>query len=264
MPKITIEHKEIIDFYLNGNSLKITANNFNISSGGVRLILKKNNIKTRSWLEVMGSKVKLSNEYYFSNINSPDKAYFLGWMVSDGWINEKGLGIALQDKDKYILELFKKYIEYEGNIGTYLLKSGNRMNYLILTSQKIKDDLAKYGVIRKKTHFTYFPDIPEEFYSHFIRGVFDGDGCVSINKNNLKVNIIGNFELINGIQKILIKNCVLSQTKLIKHRNMENGIHIMNYGGNINCRKIYDFLYKDCNDIYLKRKKEKFEKLWKK
>jgi len=254
--------KEIIDFYLKGNSLNKTGLKFNKDPNTIKRILEKNFIPVRSWLEVMKSNTFFCNDNYFEKIDSKDKAYYLGFLTADGWINKKGFGIALNTKDKYILELFKEKLNYQGKIGSYRLKTSQKeMNYLVLTSEKIKTDLAKYGVIKNKTHYTYFPDIPEELHSHFIRGIFDGDGCISYYKTNLEFSIVGNFILISKLQEILIKNCNLNKTVLRKDKNKNNNIFYIKYAGNLQCKRIYDYLYKDCEDLYLTRKKEKFEQI---
>ena len=255
-----VRDSEIISSYNNGNSLLKTSHKFKTSISTIKDILKSNNIEI-----INRSRIKC-NVNYFENIDSSDKAYFLGWMISDGWINKKGIGIALNIKDKNILENFKKCIKYEGNIGQYTTKKGSTMVYLIITSEKLKQDLSKYGVIQAKTNRTYFPEIPEKFYSHFIRGVFDGDGCISANNKNfhynLTINIIGNILLIEKIQEILMRECILNKTKLKIHNKCNENIVYLVYGGNRQCKRIYDYLYKDCNDLFLKRKKEKFETLW--
>ena len=36
---------------------------------------------------------------------------------------------------------------------------------------------------------------------------------------------------------------------------------MMEYSGRGNIKKLYDFMYKDCGNLYIKRKKEKFEEI---
>ena len=65
----------------------------------------------RGRLNNMGyTKVRKINDHYFDVIDTPLKAYLLGFIYADGWIchNEKTrnyeFGIELQASDKYILE----------------------------------------------------------------------------------------------------------------------------------------------------------------
>lgn len=126
----------------------------------------------------------------------------------------------------------------------------------------MKQDLLKYGVIPNKSKYTYFPNIPEEFHSHFIRGVFDGDGCICISKKPFKIkfSITGNILLIEKIQEILMQKCNLNKTKLYNDKKHPPEIVTMQNTIARNFHLMYNYLYKDCENLFLIRKKEKFEK----
>lgn len=252
--------ENIIKYYKEGNSLLKTSVKYKISTTYVKKILKSNNVKTRNLKEACIKNT--CNDNFFEKIDFKDKAYFLGLMMTDGWINKKGIGIALKDTDSYILHKYKEVLKYTGKIGKYILKNNTTMSYLILTSEKIKNDLAIYGVVQAKSHKTYFPEIPEEFHSHFIRGVFDGDGCIYIPKNKksgISFSIVGNVILLEKIQEILLK-IGFNKVILNKGSSKKENIKTLKYGGSKNCKKFYDYIYKDCEDLFLTRKKEKFEK----
>lgn len=262
--KDKLNEEELIKFYKEGNCQLKCIKRFKCSTRNLKEILKKNNIIPRN--KSIANRIYFCDDNYFEKIDSKDKAYFLGLLISDGWNKNNGFGISLLEKDKYILESFKQYIKYTGNLLTYINKAikQNRMYSLIVTSKKLSNDLSKLGCIPAKSHKTYFPDIPEEFHSHFIRGVFDGDGSVSLNKKNTLIfNILGNFTLINEIQKIMIENCSLSKTKLKQYKKENKNMFYLTYAGNIQTKRIYNWLYQDCDDLYLKRKKEKFDETFK-
>ena len=42
-------------------------------------------------------------------------------------------------------------------------------------------DLIKIGMEHRKSNIMQLPDIPKEFFAFFVRGYFDGDGCISWN-----------------------------------------------------------------------------------
>lgn len=239
-------------------SSKVVANFLKITEPSVRAIIKRN-----------GGKIKRSgqiynvNENYFETIDTKDKAYFLGWLISDGNKKNNSIQINLQERDKYILELFKKYINYTGKLYFLPKKNDKRQNQyrLFITSKKLTDNLDKYGFVSNKSKITYFPDIPEEFHSHFIRGIFDGDGSIiSINRKNridYVFSITGSISLMTTIQKIIIEKCKLSTLKICKNKDS----FYFSYGGNRQVKRIGEYLYKDCDDLLLTRKKEKFDKL---
>ena len=53
------------------------------------------------------------NNTLIEDLNKPDKAYFLGLLATDGSIMGNSFRLALQIKDKHILNTFKKYIVKE-------------------------------------------------------------------------------------------------------------------------------------------------------
>ena len=223
----------------------------NYSRNKIRKLLINNNISIKTHKEI--NKKYSVYENYFEIIDSKDKAYFLGFLIADGNIFKNKIRISLQEEDGYILEKFKDYIKYDGIVHT-ILKGNNkkRQKCLVITSTKISNDLINIGCIQNKSHFTFFPNIPKEFYSHFIRGVFDGDGCITTIKPKNRpsktntFSIIGNNLLIEKIQEILMENCNLNKTSLYSPKNTSNNIVYLIYGGNKNCIKIKNYLYNDC------------------
>lgn len=200
------------------------------------------------------------NENYFENIDTEDKAYFIGFIVADGSVNSLSNVIQITQKDPYILNEFKKHINYEGSI----IKSKSRSVYDIkISSFKMKQDLIKIGIFSNKTRAIKYPLIPDNLQNHFIRGVFDGDGCISLrtdkrdNQQRGQFNICsGSFEFIQEYYNRLIKYCDLSGKNKI--RCPVGSYYIVDWGGLSDIEKIYEFLYKDAK-VYLRRKKETFD-----
>lgn len=239
------------------------------------------------------------NENYFNVIDTEKKAYFLGLLYSDGTIASNRclnsgkiilrnqISIALKKEDKHILESFLK--ELNSNYKIYNIenqfKNSNWKNQVVITitSKQIKSDLIKLGCIPNKTIKLNFPTesiVPNEFLNHFIRGYFDGDGCIWIGNrkeityndgillkkrtriiHNMKFHITGLYDFINSLQNVLINNINLSKTKLY-HTKKNDNIVTMEYSGKNNIRKFYEYIYKD-STIFLFRKKIIFEQILK-
>lgn len=250
--------KLIVKDYINGISQYGLSKKYKIERTTIRQLLKRNNVKFRTDSEAR--KLYSYDNNYFKEINTPNKAYFLGLLISDGTNIRNGFRIMLQEGDLHILEAFKKDIKYTGNIYIREKKNENckKLCDLIIYDQNMSNDLSKLGCIPAKSHHTYFPDIPEEFHSHFIRGVFDGDGCIHISKGQKYFTIMGNRLLVEKIQEILIKQCNLKENPIRVSHRCKNNIVEFRYGGNKICLKIFNYLYKNAN-VFLKRKFEKFK-----
>lgn len=206
------------------------------------------------------------NDSYFDKIDSFDKAYFLGLLYADGSNNLNCFSISLKNEDSYILEIFKQYLEYEGKVRKSKFDTWGKdvkvdRSTLAVYSKSLCQALVVHGCIPNKTNYLCFPQISNELIPHFMRGYFDGDGCITSNKkSNYSFFVIGTLEFLIQYQAYLIEFCGLKLSKLRKHRNELNNIYILNYGGNLQINSIYNFMYKNCKDCYLIRKKLKFEK----
>lgn len=202
------------------------------------------------------------NENYFEKIDSPEKAYFLGFLYADGCNTRSGLSISLNIEDGYIIERFKRSIGTDRPISTVTFKKENHkpQNSLQITSKKISKDLTNLGCVPAKSLILKFPtekQVPNHLIHHFIRGYFDGDGCIYlVPKKRLVFNVVGSFDVVFGIKTILEKECNLTNVKILAKGNVSS----VSYGSNSQIDNIYNYLYKDCDDLYLTRKKEKFEK----
>lgn len=114
----------------------------------------------------------------------------------------------------------------------------------------------KFNIVPKKTSIYTFPKwlIKHELVHRFMRGYFDGDGSVYIDKENqLGFNVVGNNGFLHDYKSILEKNCSVNVNKIYKDRS----VYKIKYCGNNTVKSIYNFLYSDAN-IFLDRKKDVF------
>jgi hypothetical protein len=218
---------------------------------------------------------------FFKKIDTEDKAYWLGFLYADGCITDKSVNILINQNDIEILEKFKKSIQYSGIIEirndkiNYGKKYGIKISKTAkvrIGSVELREDLIKLGCFQRKTFILKFPtreQVPNHLIHHFIRGYFDGDGCVYNRKYIAKdgklrgfVSITSTNNMLNGIKEYLINNFKINPTSInIYHRKEhKEGISILTICS-INSMKIFrDFIYLDSN-LYLNRKKEKFYSL---
>lgn len=126
------------------------------------------------------------NDHYFENIDSKEKAYWLGFLYADGYNNGKEIEFCLKEKDKYAIEFFKEAISSKHKISKKSIKLNENIfiAYRIsIKSHVMASDLIKWECLPRKSLCIKFPPISKNLYSHFIRGFFDGDGCIYENKN---------------------------------------------------------------------------------
>lgn len=198
---------------------------------------------------------------YFKNINTNNKAYWLGFIFSDGYNSGHELIINLSELDENHLIKFKNEIKYSGKITHTIDKTiwKNKISYhnkvrLNISSIDISSELTKLGCVKCKSKIIKFPNISEKYYSDFIRGVFDGDGCISINKHNCATFMIYS----ESVEYIKSLNLIFSNAGILTHINNKNRVLSISKKSEIN--KIFHYLY-DNNYDFLDRKKDKFIKI---
>jgi intein/homing endonuclease len=148
----------------------------------------------------------------FSIIDTQEKAYFLGFVSADGYLlnnPDKGLyklSIVLAEQDYEFLCMLRDFISPDSAINKYKRKDNNTQIqcYLDIWNKKLIEELQIWGLHQKKSHTLTFPySIPKKFYWHWIRGYFDGDGCVYITKGgSLVAHLSGNVNVLTSIKEI--------------------------------------------------------------
>jgi intein/homing endonuclease len=206
------------------------------------------------------------NDNYFSEIKHPEQYYFLGFLMADGYNNEKRNCIELTLKDKDILIKLSYLIESNKPI-----RIKNGYYNVEWNSKTISQDLKRLGCHQGKTYDLKFPKIDKENISHFLRGYFDGDGCISeakgVRKNgkryrNVVVTFTSTLNFCVEIGNILKKDLNINSSILCRHPENNNSIRTLQISGTNQVFKLMSFLYKN-SSIEMARKLEKFNKIYK-
>lgn len=126
-----------------------------------------------------------SYNYSLEKITSNFDAYFLGLLLTDGYIaRDREVGIDLVDEDciSFLSKTIKKeYKTYEPSSGNIKIQGKQKRHRLILSDSTLVNDIARFGVIPNKTAILPKPQLlPEEekYIPYIIRGIIDGDGCI--------------------------------------------------------------------------------------
>lgn len=114
--------------------------------------------------------------------------------------------------------------------------------------------IVKLGVFPRKTGQEFVPNIPEGFLAPYVRGVFDGDGWVSLRRNSIVCGIVSTSQsylidlrfLLNGIGQIRTKLMRPDQTKTLYEWNMYSH----------HAERFRDFIY--TGGFSLARKRDRF------
>lgn len=204
------------------------------------------------------------NEHAFDKIDDEQSAYWLGFLFADGHLRKAkkqkahSLTITLSIKDKEHLLKFNTFLESD-----YIIRECNKkyqygsrkVAELTITGQDFGKRLHNLGLINKDIKLT-MNEIDKSVIHHFIRGFFDGDGCIA--KNRIEIIFCGTDEITKWIRIIFHETLGTNiEQKLVKN-SRSTIIKYLTYGGRNQAKMIYDWMYKDAT-VYLPRKKLIFD-----
>ena len=246
--------------YYETYSTPTIAKEFNTSPYCIRRILRQQGVKLLSSTEIPRLRYP-KNSDFFEIIDTPQKAYWLGFLYADGNITKNEIYLGLQISDEEHIKKFQKAIGAINNKICYPITRRDGKEYpqarISFRDKKMVEDLIDKGCTPNKTYTLTFPynKIPENLYSHFIRGIMDGDGDIGwhnfTTKKAFHVGFCGTKNLLDGIKHILKKD----DSKM----DDRGKVFYFSIGGNKQLIDILGYIYKDSYDeIELTRKRERY------
>lgn len=257
--------KQIIEDYNSGLTLRQVADKHNLKTDfKIKKILLENGISLRRRGQNRPQGKLYINKNYFQFIDIPEKAYWVGFLTADGSISKDGYKLTLPLKDQEPIINFKKHTESEHKLGDYLVydkrtKKSYQKYDIQITSRDFVSHLINLGLSNAKSFTCSMPRIPLEFFSHFLRGLFDGDGCICFIKNGKrKMSLIATKPILDFVQDFLVKNFNFTTPKLsLVAQNDIGAVYKMHINRFEDQQNFLNFIYKDSNEeTRLRRKYE--------
>jgi len=208
------------------------------------------------------------NEDFFERIDNEERAYFLGFLFADGCVINNvekyryQVTLKLHTKDRHILESF--IVSVNGEMPIW--KHGQReMVEIHFSGKKMVNDLINLGVTSNKTFTLQYPIIDETLERHFLRGYFDGDGCIRIKEDKRDNTKRGDLRIVSGsidmLNKINERMNVLFGVNTNKlYGPKDKDYKYIGWSGMSDIEKIYNGFYSE-SVLFLNRKKIIFDEV---
>lgn len=203
-------------------------------------------------------------------------AYVLGFIYADGSVEDasyiRGKYLRITSTDLEIILKIKEVIRSNHKVSRY--ESGlpkRKTRYVLRVGDKdIYSDLKKLGLYPNKSKTVKFPNVPKEFLPDFVRGYFDGDGCVTIerSKNIYGETILkrlgtsftsGSYDFLSVLSEDLFFAAGIKKDVYKSHRSFQ--LRFSTAESIILFRFMYDLLRKD--GLFLQRKFDVFKDYFK-
>lgn len=147
------------------------------------------------------------DENFFTEIDTPEKAWVLGLFTADGHLSKGGtFRIGLLDED--VVLKVQRCFKSNHKINERTQKNGKRFYTFVFSHPRIRDDLRGLGFSSNKTFDCRLPSIPKELLPHYFRGWFEGDGTIVRSKRKrgsakAQVRIVGTEGMCLDAAKII-------------------------------------------------------------
>lgn len=178
------QEKQMIEEYINGMPVNSLLNKYGfLTEKSISDKIKKYYPEDQYNKIVESARNNRKNyTYSFEKIKSPFDAYFLGLLLTDGYITSRGTDIGLDLIDEDCISFLANTIGVKYH--KYCYNDGIRQDRyrLILSNPTLVAQIKRLGIVPKKTLDLSPPNLyPEEekYIPYIIRGIIDGDGSVS-------------------------------------------------------------------------------------
>lgn len=184
------------------------------------------------------------DEQFFDSIDSEAKAYWLGFLYADGHPAKRALVLGLAAIDGEHVVRFRTALRSE-----HAMRHTPQVSTVAISSSRLS---ARVRELRDGAV------IPRRYTNHFVRGVFDGDGCIHVKPRGWPMlTIAGNRALLWKLRGLAIAQGI-ERSYLRKHSTGRTWVlHVSTLTGVCRFR---DWMYRDAT-VYLARKKVLFDAL---
>jgi len=245
------------------------------------IILKRKNVNCKGRVfKYRKKRINVINQDFFDIINTEEKAYWLGFLYADGCIylqnherknnricSQYVLKIGISKKDEIHLQKFADIF----NVKLHYRQNGNSIeSYVQIYDEYLYNRLYELGMRNRNLNIIK-NNVSNDLFRHFIRGLFDGDGCITIFSQKQKHKDIVyireqciisfacfSYGFANDLQDIICNEIKLLKNKIVKHKN--SSCWYPSWGAKQDIKSFKDWLYNDAT-VCLDRKKQKFDNI---
>lgn len=234
------------------------------------MYLKKSGVDIRS--RSLVNKKHSLDESVFDNL-TPESVYWLGVLYGDGNISSlekrKGYNIGLcgHSDDLSHGESFRSFLK--GQTYPIRLRTDKKAYQIVVSSKRLYTRLTQLGLYPNKSNTIPFPTwIADDLLPHFVRGLFDTDGCIHVRNRKRYITKQGTFSIVMNTDfiKFLAESVcrILKMTPRTRHHSPTNHkSSCWSVEGLSQLKTLYKWLYteKHLAPGFLARKHDKFSEL---
>lgn len=205
----------------------------------------------------------------FFNTWSPEMAYVLGYFAADGCMYRNPRGsyyVQFTSCDLQLIQLVRRLLGCANAIEVQKRAPPRKTGYTLqIGSRALFERLCLLGFTPAKSLTLKFPAVPQKVLADFVRGYFDGDGCVSYGRywRKARRTFVRHLfvQFVSGSRMFLEKlHTLLRESGAVRggHLGRHSRSFHLQYSGR-DVLRLYAFLYPRYRIPCLRRKQEKFQ-----
>lgn len=181
--------------------------------------------------------------------------------MADGYIKtRKGLQLLRLKLAAYDQDQLERFLSFLGSSNRIFSETDRKLGchkaYVEVQNQRMIADLARrFGIVANKTEVAVYPSIPEDFTSHFIRGLWDGDGGWHFDRQKRRTRpylTVKSDSLATALSEEVERSLGFPF-----RFSINNGTTSLRLYARPEVIAFRDWLYNDCDSLYMPRKREK-------
>ena len=187
------------------------------------------------------------NSHYFETIDTPEKAFLLGFIMADGSIRRDSYQLTISQKESeswWLLNMIREFIQPDAK-------------NLTISDFQISTDLRLKGIIPNKTYDStsdtinlLWNSVPKEYKPDFLRGLLDGDGSIrwfyqkpTSKTQSCHIQFTGNRYLMEEIRDFL--STELDYTTTVKTDNYSSVLYRVVVTDSSKGKQLCDMMYRN-------------------
>lgn len=122
--------------------------------------------------------IQAVNHEYFASVTTAEQAYIIGLLAADGNIASEHPRVTFgqQAKDACLVELIRDRLSPLAGLS----RTPDGYTSVQVTSRQMAADLARFGIVPRKSRVLRWPTCLNELQRPFLLGYFDGDGSMFV------------------------------------------------------------------------------------
>lgn len=214
----------IVSDYLQLQNRKTIQERYNLSNYKFYSIMNRHGVTLRN----LRANSQYSKEAFVDFDNDPLAAYFYGLILSDGNLYKGKIQLNCQASDLVILQHLKDYINSPAKIH---YRASTNSYLLAFADQLLVERLIAQGLEPAKSNKERLPNFNWQKSPDFIRGLLDGDGCISLSTSGSpSVDLCGSAEIVDGFICFVEKHIQTKKHKVKRHVHASGLCRVGYYG----------------------------------